>query len=97
LIHKYNAYRKAASSIAKVDHKIETIKDIKGLVRILTIQKNEIKSLVFFVFQKEGIGKKIQAKIEQYLSTGKIQKLETNRGDETGAAINQMTRIMGIG
>ena len=35
MIHKYNAYRKAASSIAKVDHKIETIKDIKGLVRLL--------------------------------------------------------------
>ncbi|CAF1149994.1 unnamed protein product [Rotaria sp. Silwood1] len=76
LIHKYNAYRKAASSIAKVDHKIETIKDIKGL---------------------EGIGKKIEAKIEQYLSTGKIQKLETNRGDATGASINELTRIMGIG
>jgi DNA polymerase/3'-5' exonuclease PolX len=34
MIHKYNAYRKAASSIAKVGHKIESIKDIKGLVRI---------------------------------------------------------------
>jgi len=32
MIHKYNAYRKAASSIAKVDHKIESLKDIKGLV-----------------------------------------------------------------
>ncbi len=39
LIHKYNAYRKAAGSIAKVGHRIETIKDIKGLVRILTIEK----------------------------------------------------------
>lgn len=76
MIHKYNAYRKAASSIAKVDHKIESMKDIKGL---------------------DGIGKKIEAKIEQYLSTGKIKKLENNRGDETGAAITQMTRIMGIG
>jgi DNA polymerase beta len=47
--------------------------------------------------QKEGIGKKIQDKIGQYLSTGKIKKLETNRGDETGASINEMTRIMGIG
>jgi DNA polymerase/3'-5' exonuclease PolX len=48
-------------------------------------------------FKKEGIGKKIEDKIGQYLSTGKIQKLETNRGDETGAAINQMTRIVGVG
>lgn len=46
---------------------------------------------------KEGIGKKIEAKIEQYLSTGKIKKLEENRGDETGSYITQMTRIMGIG
>lgn len=38
MIHKYNAYRKAAGSIAKVGHKIETIKDIKGLVRIMTIK-----------------------------------------------------------
>lgn len=35
MIHKYNAYRKAASSIAKVDHRIESIKDIKGLVSIV--------------------------------------------------------------
>ncbi len=49
------------------------------------------------VFEKDRIGKKIEAKIEQYLSTGKIKKLEANRGDETGASINQMTRIMGIG
>lgn len=32
MIHKANAYRKAASSIAKIDHKIESIKDVKGLV-----------------------------------------------------------------
>lgn len=46
---------------------------------------------------QEGIGKKIEEKIQQYLSTGKIKKLENNRGDETGVAITQMTRIMGIG
>jgi DNA polymerase/3'-5' exonuclease PolX len=39
MIHKYNAYRKAAGSIAKVGHRIETMKDIKGLVRILIIEK----------------------------------------------------------
>ena len=33
LIHKYNAYRKAAGSIAKVGHRIETLNDIKGLVK----------------------------------------------------------------
>lgn len=32
LIHKYNAYRKAAGSIAKVGHRIESLNDIKGLV-----------------------------------------------------------------
>jgi DNA polymerase beta len=49
------------------------------------------------VFRQEGIGKKIGEKIQQYLSTGKIKKIEQNRGDETGAAINEMTRVMGIG
>jgi len=52
---------------------------------------------IIFILKKDGIGKKIEAKIEQYLSTGKIQKLETNRGDEKGSSINEMTRIMGIG
>ncbi len=56
-----------------------------------------MKNKFSFYFKKEWIGKKIEAKIEQYLSTGKIKKLETNRGDETGSSINQMTRIMGIG
>ena len=43
LIHKYNAYRKAAGSIAKVGHRIETLNDIKGLVRIrLTKRKTNV-------------------------------------------------------
>lgn len=41
MIHKYNAYRKAASSIAKVDHKIESLKDIKGLVSLIIDQTTE--------------------------------------------------------
>ena len=32
MIHKSNAYKKAAGSIGRVTHKIESIKDIKGLV-----------------------------------------------------------------
>ncbi|CAF0946994.1 unnamed protein product [Didymodactylos carnosus] len=31
MMHKYNAYRKAATSIAKVDHKITSIDDVKNL------------------------------------------------------------------
>jgi hypothetical protein len=34
MIHKYNAYRKAAGSIAKVGHRIENLNDIKGLVSL---------------------------------------------------------------
>ncbi len=57
-----------------------------------------MKKIQYHIYiKKDGIGKKIEAKIEQYLSTGKIQKLETNRGDEKGASINEMTRVMGIG
>ncbi len=46
MIHKYNAYRKAAGSIAKVGHRIESLKDIKGLVRLL------IKLNSFLIFLK---------------------------------------------
>lgn len=49
MIHKYNAYRKAASSIAKVDHKIESLKDIKGLV-----SSHQIESVYLILFQYQS-------------------------------------------
>uniref|UniRef100_A0A8C9U0G2 DNA polymerase n=1 Tax=Scleropages formosus TaxID=113540 RepID=A0A8C9U0G2_SCLFO len=54
-IHKYNAYRKAASVIAKYPEKIKSGAEAKKL---------------------DGVGAKIAEKIDEYLATGKLRKLE---------------------
>ncbi|XP_033644216.1 DNA polymerase beta-like [Asterias rubens] len=75
-MHKYNAYRKAASIIAKHPEKIKSGKDAQKL---------------------NGVGDKIGKKIDEILATGKLQKLEKIRADDTSVAINLMTRVTGIG
>lgn len=54
-IHKYNAYRKAASVLADHPTRIKSGAEAKKL---------------------NGVGEKIAKKIDEYLSTGKLQKLE---------------------
>nr|XP_012145526.1 PREDICTED: DNA polymerase beta-like isoform X1 [Megachile rotundata] len=44
-----------------------------------------------------GIGEKIAKKIDEFLSTGKLQKLEDINKDESNVAINLLTRVSGIG
>ncbi|GAB6028468.1 hypothetical protein CHUAL_002627 [Chamberlinius hualienensis] len=44
-----------------------------------------------------GIGAKIAKKIDEFLSTGKLQKLEKIRADDDTQAIQNLTRITGIG
>lgn len=44
-----------------------------------------------------GIGEKIAKKIDEFLSTGKLQKLENINKDESNIAINLLTRVSGIG
>ncbi|XP_073977628.1 DNA polymerase beta-like [Rhodnius prolixus] len=44
-----------------------------------------------------GIGAKIAAKIEEFIQTGKLRKLEVIREDDTTQAVNQLTRVSGIG
>ncbi|KOC60899.1 DNA polymerase beta [Habropoda laboriosa] len=44
-----------------------------------------------------GIGEKIAKKIDEFLSTGKLQKLENINKDESNVAINLLTRVSGIG
>ncbi|CAL7952141.1 unnamed protein product [Xylocopa violacea] len=44
-----------------------------------------------------GIGEKIAKKIDEFLSTGKLQKLEDINKDDTNNAINLLTRVSGIG
>ncbi|XP_005058117.1 PREDICTED: DNA polymerase beta isoform X2 [Ficedula albicollis] len=75
-IHKYNAYRKAASVISRYPSKIGSGAEAKKL---------------------DGVGAKIAEKIDEFLSTGKLRKLEKIRQDDTSASINLLTRVTGIG
>uniref|UniRef100_A0A8D8Y5W8 DNA polymerase n=1 Tax=Cacopsylla melanoneura TaxID=428564 RepID=A0A8D8Y5W8_9HEMI len=45
----------------------------------------------------KGIGKSIAKKIDEFLSTGKLRKLDSIREDSTGQAIAELTRVSGIG
>lgn len=45
----------------------------------------------------KGIGEKISKKIDEFLQTGKLRKLENINQDEDVTAINQLTRVSGIG
>ncbi|XP_012276350.1 DNA polymerase beta isoform X2 [Orussus abietinus] len=44
-----------------------------------------------------GIGEKIAKKIDEFLETGKLRKLENINKDESNVAINLLTRVSGIG
>ncbi|KAK2586716.1 hypothetical protein KPH14_011751 [Odynerus spinipes] len=44
-----------------------------------------------------GIGPKIAQKVDEYLQTGKLRKLEEINKDENNVAINLLTRVSGIG
>ncbi|XP_063394741.1 DNA polymerase beta-like [Cydia fagiglandana] len=75
-IHKYNAYRKAASVLASHSKRIESGDEAKKL---------------------NGIGEKISKKIDEFLQTGKLQKLENIHHDEEAQSISLLTRVSGIG
>nr|CAI5829551.1 unnamed protein product [Callosobruchus analis] len=45
----------------------------------------------------KGVGEKIAKKIDEYLATGKLRKLENIHSDEKNTAINLLTRVSGIG
>ncbi|MBN3317445.1 DPOLB polymerase, partial [Atractosteus spatula] len=45
----------------------------------------------------EGVGTKIAEKIDEFLATGKLRKLEKIRSDDTSTSINFLTRVTGIG
>ncbi|KAF6023413.1 POLB [Bugula neritina] len=44
-----------------------------------------------------GIGAKIGEKIDEFIQTGKLRKLEKIRTDDTSVAINELTKVNGIG
>ncbi|XP_026176999.1 DNA polymerase beta isoform X2 [Mastacembelus armatus] len=45
----------------------------------------------------DGVGAKIAEKIDEFLQTGKLRKLEKIRNDDTSSSINLLTRVTGIG
>jgi len=45
----------------------------------------------------DGVGKTIAEKIDEFLSTGTLRKLEKIRNDDTSSSINFLTRVTGIG
>lgn len=75
-IHKYNAYRKAASALAKHPTKIKSGDEARKL---------------------QGIGDKIAKKIDEFISTGQLAKLEKIRKDDKSQTINFLTKVTGIG
>ncbi|KAJ8675684.1 hypothetical protein QAD02_011470 [Eretmocerus hayati] len=75
-VYKYNAYRKAANTLAALDERVKSGEEAKKL---------------------PGIGDKIAKKIDEFLETGKLRKLEDINKDENNVAINLLTRVTGIG
>mgnify|MGYP001225239653 FL=1 len=45
----------------------------------------------------EGIGTKISEKIDEFIATGKLRKLDKIRNEPESNAINELTRVAGIG
>uniref|UniRef100_A0A8C7RR31 DNA polymerase n=1 Tax=Oncorhynchus mykiss TaxID=8022 RepID=A0A8C7RR31_ONCMY len=45
----------------------------------------------------ERVGKEFTKKIDEFLQTGTLKKLETIRNDDTSSSINFLTRVTGIG
>uniref|UniRef100_A0A8C7IDC9 DNA polymerase n=1 Tax=Oncorhynchus kisutch TaxID=8019 RepID=A0A8C7IDC9_ONCKI len=45
----------------------------------------------------ERVGKEITKKIDEFLQTGTLKKLEKIRNDDTSSSINFLTRVTGIG
>lgn len=45
----------------------------------------------------DGVGEKIAKKIDEFIKTGKLEKLEKIRADDTSVAITELTKVTGIG
>ncbi|XP_071106423.1 DNA polymerase beta-like [Haliotis cracherodii] len=45
----------------------------------------------------DGVGIQIAKKIDEFIATGKLQKLEKIRASDTNVAINELTKVNGIG
>jgi len=80
-------------NVSRAMHKYNAYRKAAGSVSKLTNKissGDEAKKL-------EGVGAKIAKKIDEYLATGKLEKLEKIKADDTNVAINELTKVTGIG
>uniref|UniRef100_A0A8B9VYM6 Crossover junction endonuclease MUS81-like HHH domain-containing protein n=1 Tax=Anas zonorhyncha TaxID=75864 RepID=A0A8B9VYM6_9AVES len=82
-IHKYNAYRYPEHFHTKA-------------ASVIALYPSEIRRGAE-AKKLDGVGAKIAEKTDEFLSTGKLRKLEKIRQDDTSASINLLTRVTGIG
>ncbi|KAI1230021.1 hypothetical protein IHE44_0010405 [Lamprotornis superbus] len=93
-IHKYNAYRYGLPPAAPPSRAPAR----SGVDRRCFAGKRPRKIRSGAEAKKlDGVGAKIAEKIDEFLSTGKLRKLEKIRQDDTSASINLLTRVTGIG
>ena len=45
----------------------------------------------------DGVGKQIGLKIDEFIKTGKLSKIDRIRNDDSSISINELTRVAGIG
>uniref|UniRef100_A0A8C3G3X5 DNA polymerase n=1 Tax=Cyclopterus lumpus TaxID=8103 RepID=A0A8C3G3X5_CYCLU len=64
------------------------------LVELANYEKNVNRAIHKY---NEGVGPKIAEKIDEFLQTGTLRKLEKIRNDDTSSSINFLTRVTGIG
>ncbi|EQB78700.1 polymerase (DNA directed), beta isoform 3-like protein [Camelus ferus] len=88
-IHKYNAYRWVGAAFSG------TVRSRKA-ASVIAKYPQKIKSGAE-AKKLPGVGTKIAEKIDEFLATGKLRKLEKIRQDDTSSSINFLTRVSGIG
>uniref|UniRef100_K1QPA4 DNA polymerase n=1 Tax=Magallana gigas TaxID=29159 RepID=K1QPA4_MAGGI len=110
-MHKYNAYRKAVGVLAKHPTRVKSGAEAKKLARTRLVisyffkiifaprSTSQVLSLAGLIpsVPGDGIGDKIAKKIDEYIDTGSLRKLEKIRADDTSVAINELTKVTGIG
>lgn len=79
-----------------VNRKIHKSKAYKRAAESIRAYPSEIKSGKE-ARKLDGVGAKIEAKINEFLATGKVEKLNKIRKDESYQAISKLTEVSGIG
>ena len=108
-VHKHNAYRKGKMSETSHFERISVLEvrmNVPGVKRVFLCFKFTAAGVLSKLPERiksgaeakklEGIGAKIAEKIDEYIATGKLRKLDKIRNPESNA-INELTRVAGIG